>query len=122
MLVIRCGACSKTLDTDSRRVKSTHAVGAGLRWLSHIDAAIEIRVQQSGAFQSNMVTHLIPTLSGSANTAQEDGHVQGKRVTPPVSTLVADDSAFLVVEALNPFEASWVLCNQGALFEIAQML
>jgi hypothetical protein len=54
------------------------------------------------------------SLGGSSNGAQDDGHVEIPRVTPPVVVLVTDNRSVIVVEPVQGLELRWALGHYPA--------
>lgn len=71
-------------------------------------APLEPKRYQSDPSLNNIVLHkkalltsLIPSLNGGGNTIQDNGEVQGLRVSPAMGNLHQDISAFAVFQSID---------------------
>ena len=62
-------------------------------------------------------TRLIPSLHRSTDGAQDDGEVEGRRLTPFVKDFVAKGITFDFVQLGDLLKSRRILCHQGTLFQ-----
>ena len=64
------------------------------------------------------ITCLVPALNSGSNGVQDDGQVEGSRISPPMGALLVQDPAILIVKLGDIVNVAWALRNESTLQDV----